>query len=242
VKLAELVSPGGYRMDEVTSALQKAIRRGDERGALFWASELDLAGYANYVWKRLRIIASEDVGLADVDAVIAVRVLYENWQEARKAKDEGAMPLFLAHAVCLLARAAKSGIAVHAVMAFWMGDRDAIRVEIPDHALDRHTARGREMGRGKRHFLEEAGRLENEDLPDPYFAEGAKAFAGRWVLQEYGAKTGRTGVDAWKPGLRRLVAYGLIQKVGESTRGGRRAYYRMPDREAIEQTLVELGA
>lgn len=67
-------------------------------------------------------------------------------------------------------------------------------------------------------------------------------FAGRWVLQEYGAKTGRTGVDAWQPGLRRLVAYGLIQKVGESTRGGRRAYYRMPDREAIEQTLVELGA
>jgi hypothetical protein len=67
-------------------------------------------------------------------------------------------------------------------------------------------------------------------------------FAGRWVLQEYGAKTGRTGVDAWQPGLRRLVAYGLIQKVGESTRGGRRAYYRMPDREAIEHILGELGA
>jgi hypothetical protein len=42
----------------VASALQKAIRRGNEREALFWASELDLAGYGGYVWKRLRIIAS----------------------------------------------------------------------------------------------------------------------------------------------------------------------------------------
>ena len=98
--------------------MQKAIRRGNEREALFWASELDLAGYANYVWKRLRIIASEDVGLADTEAVIATHVLWENWFEAKKAKDEDALPLFLAHAVCVLARAAKSGIAVHALMAF----------------------------------------------------------------------------------------------------------------------------
>ena len=66
-------------------------------------------------------------------------------------------------------------------------------------------------------------------------------FAGRWVLQEYAARTGKTEEEAWQPGLRRLVAYGLIEKVG-SARGGQRAYYRMPDREAIEQTLVELGA
>jgi hypothetical protein len=64
-------------------------------------------------------------------------------------------------------------------------------------------------------------------------------FAGRWVLQEYADQTGQS---VWVPGLRRLVAYGLLEKVGESTRGGRRAYYRMPDREAIERTLVELGA
>jgi hypothetical protein len=67
-------------------------------------------------------------------------------------------------------------------------------------------------------------------------------FAGRWVLQEYATRTGRTGVDAWKPGLRRLAAYGLIQKSGESTRGGKRAYYRMQDREEIERTVAELGA
>lgn len=62
-------------------------------------------------------------------------------------------------------------------------------------------------------------------------------FAGRWVLQELAAETGS---PEWRPGLRLLVAYGLLEKVGESTRGGRRAYYRMPDREAVERALAEL--
>jgi replication-associated recombination protein RarA len=181
---AEQVTPGGYLCGEVASALQKAIRRGNEREALFWASELDLAGYCGYVWKRLRIIASEDVGLADTEAVIAVRVLYDNWLEAKKAKHEDAMPLFLVHAVLVLARAAKSGIAVHAWMAFYEGDRQAMGMEIPDHALDMHTARGRRMGRGRQHFLEEAGRLENETLEDPYFAEGAEAWTKQKRKQE----------------------------------------------------------
>jgi hypothetical protein len=57
-----------------------------------------------------------------------------------------------------------------------MGARQAMRMEIPDHALDMHTARGRRMGRGKQHFLDEAGRLENETLPDAYLAEGAEAW------------------------------------------------------------------
>jgi replication-associated recombination protein RarA len=173
---SQMRTPGGYLCGEVASALQKAIRRGNEREALFWASELELAGYGGYVWKRLRIIASEDVGLADTEAVIAVRALYDNWLEAKKAKHEDAMPLFLAHAVLLLVRAAKSGIAVHAVMAFWMGDRKAMGMEIPDHALDMHTVRGRRMGRGKQHFLDDAGRLEGETLPDPYFEEAASAW------------------------------------------------------------------
>jgi len=50
---------------------------------------------------------------------------------------------------------------------------------------------------------------------EPYGGE----FAGRWVLQELEAAT---GTRVWQPGLRRLVAYGLLEKAGESTRGGRR--------------------
>jgi len=68
---------------------------------------------------------------------------------------------------------------------------------------------------------------------EPYGGE----FAGSWVLQELGQQTGK---PAWRPGLRRLVAYGLLEKSGESTRGGRRAYYRMPDRDGVQRALKEL--
>jgi hypothetical protein len=53
--------------------MQKCIRRGFEEEAQFWATELDLAGYGAYVWKRLRIIASEDIGLADPSLCVQVR-------------------------------------------------------------------------------------------------------------------------------------------------------------------------
>ncbi len=63
-------------------------------------------------------------------------------------------------------------------------------------------------------------------------------FAGSWVLSELEKLTGER---AWRPGLRTLAAYGLLEKAGPSTRGGRRAYYRMPDREGVELGLQKLG-
>lgn len=68
----------------------------------------------------------------------------------------------------------------------------------------------------------------------PYGGE----FAGHLVLLEMEQQT---GTRAWLPGLRLLVGYGLLEKSGESTRGGRRAYYRMPDLEGVEYALQELG-
>ena len=60
MQFGQLATEGGYLNSECTSAMQKRIRRGLEEDALFWATELDIAGYGAYVWKRLQIIASED--------------------------------------------------------------------------------------------------------------------------------------------------------------------------------------
>jgi replication-associated recombination protein RarA len=60
----------GYAADEVRSVLQKSIRRG-------WVEEAVLAAYELYdsgpeseemLWRRLEIIAAEDVGLGLVEA------------------------------------------------------------------------------------------------------------------------------------------------------------------------------
>ena len=52
----------GYEFGEVSSAMQKAIHRGDARGALRvigrWNS--GPSGYGNYVWKRLLTVSAED--------------------------------------------------------------------------------------------------------------------------------------------------------------------------------------
>ena len=55
----------GYEFFEVSSAFQKSIRRCMEDEALYWAIELWNSNYKEYVWKRMLIIASEDVGLAE---------------------------------------------------------------------------------------------------------------------------------------------------------------------------------
>jgi hypothetical protein len=43
------------------------------------------------------------------------------------------------------------------------------------------------------------------------------------------------------PNLRVLVSYGLIEKAGESSRGGRRAYYRFAAKEKVKEALARIG-
>jgi hypothetical protein len=59
-------------------------------------------------------------------------------------------------------------------------------------------------------------------------------FAGSWVLNEV-KKAGRT----WFPNLRPLVSYGVLQRT-DVTRGGRRAYYVVPDVEGVSFALKEI--
>ena len=62
-------------------------------------------------------------------------------------------------------------------------------------------------------------------------------FAGSWVLKELESRAGRR---QWIPNLRLLVTYGILEKSGETTRGGRRAYYRFVNRVAIQEALEQI--
>lgn len=57
-------------------------------------------------------------------------------------------------------------------------------------------------------------------------------FAGAWVVRDLGD---------WVPSLRSLAAAGILEKSGDTVRGGRRAYYRMPNADGVEQALRQLG-
>ena len=66
----------GYDPFEVVSAIQKCIRRGLEREAMLWCLEMAHTSKAYYSWMlgRLRVIAHEDIGLANPEAVMFVLV------------------------------------------------------------------------------------------------------------------------------------------------------------------------
>ena len=177
---------GGYVVGEVTSALHKSIRRCEERQALWWATELDLSGFGAYVWRRLRLICSEDIGLAEPHMPATIRALFDNWTDARKAKKEGDAREYLTHAVLLLVRARKSRIVDNAATIFYDArSREAMRMQIPDYALDHHTARGRRMRRGADFSYDVALKLENQTLENPYEGE-ARQIDSRQRPQETG--------------------------------------------------------
>lgn len=155
-----------YPLDQVASALQKAVRRSQVDEALWWAAELNVSGYGAYCWRRLMVIANEDIGLADPQAAVLVWALYSMSVELRKAQPGPAAekatrewePEALLHATWYLASAKKNRELPDAYSTIKLRMERGERIEVPDYALDLHCARGRSMGRGEGHFQRE-GRI-----------------------------------------------------------------------------------
>jgi replication-associated recombination protein RarA len=158
----EVKTLNGYEFFECSSALQKSIRRGLEDDALFWAVELSKSNFNEYIWKRLKIISSEDVGFADPLISSEINSLYQMWKDLAKKKDDKHYPerLFLVHAVIMLSRAKKSRY-VDWQTCYAFGCHESRFRPIPDFALDKHTKSGRKLGRSMAHFIEEGCKLEN---------------------------------------------------------------------------------
>lgn len=174
-----LKTANGYMFSEVASAFQKSIRRGLEEEALYWGTELDKSGYGEDAWIRMRVIVSEDIGLAEPMMPAVLWSLYQMWLAQRKKKDEKHYPerLFLVHGILLLVRAKKSRIVDHATITYYAGALP--HQEIPDYALDKHTMRGRSMGRGFDHFFTEGIQLANAaDLEDSYLERAKQILVG----------------------------------------------------------------
>ena len=154
-------TPKGYELHEVISALQKEIRRCNEYEAVYWAIEL-AAFNPTALWNRLRVIASEDIGIANPNASLLVDVLEKQYMAAGKNESSR---LFLVHAVLYLARSPKSRIVDNLLTVVYNTEE---KLQIPDYALDKHTYRGKKMGRGWEHFFAEGAKLEKQALEDPY--------------------------------------------------------------------------
>lgn len=148
--------------DEVISGLQKCLRRGLTETALLLAYEMYIssAQLEEMLWSRLCVISVEDVGAGNVNLPVLVDTLYR--MHARYLRPLGDRFLFAAHAIRMIAESPKDRTSDDMVnfAKLELSVRDKAP-QVPDFAIDMHTRRGWEMGRGYEHFMKEASRVEN---------------------------------------------------------------------------------
>ena len=158
------ITKRGYNFYEVLSAFQKAIRRGDGKLAGYWALELYDSGFESHVWNRMRIIACEDVADPISKEIEALKQSHDFVNKGKGKDEHRPGRLMVAKATLLLAAAKKCRDADHLICLVYEDNtipaetlladleaaKDDARKEIPDYALDKHTVRGRKMGRNNR--------------------------------------------------------------------------------------------
>lgn len=150
---------------DVVSAFIKSIRGSDPDAGLYWLARMLEAGEdPRFVARRLVILASEDVGLADATSLLVA-------QAAARAVEFVGLPeaqLNLAHAVIHLALAPKSNSVVRAVGAARQAVRDRPTGAVPAHLRDAHYRGAQVLGHGEGYVYPHdapAGWVEQQYLP-----------------------------------------------------------------------------
>jgi len=152
----------GYDFFEVSSAMQKAIRRSDVKVAGYFALELWTSGYRDYVWKRLFTISAEDCyGVLTQE----IEALWQGHELVNKNSSTPKGRIFVSKAVLLLCDARKCRDADHLQnfvydgkmidVEAWIEDIRKEPVPIPEYTFDVHTRKGKKMGRTKAEFFRE---------------------------------------------------------------------------------------
>lgn len=128
------------------SALHKSLRGSDTDAALYWMARM-LAGGEDplYLARRLTRFASEDVGLADPQALPQILAAWDTYERLGSPEGE----LALAQAVIYLATAPKSNAAYKAYKAAAKAARDTGSLAPPMHILNAPTKLMKEIGYGE---------------------------------------------------------------------------------------------
>jgi putative ATPase len=142
---------GDYHFDTI-SAFIKSIRGSDPDGALYWLAKMIRAGEdPSFIFRRMIILAGEDVGLADPNAICVVMACAQAFD--RIGFPEGNFPLVEA---CLyLATAPKSNSALNFFDVMKEVERED--AEVPNHLRDA-SRDGESFGHGEGYIYPHAYR------------------------------------------------------------------------------------
>jgi putative ATPase len=128
------------------SALIKSVRGSDPDAGLYWMARMIEGGEdPRFLARRLVILASEDIGLADPQALLIA-------EAAARAVEYVGLPeaaLNLAEAVIYLARAPKSNSVIVALGRAQEDVRSGAVQEVPAHLRDSHYKAAGSLGHGE---------------------------------------------------------------------------------------------
>jgi putative ATPase len=149
------------------SALHKSMRGSDADAALYWLARMFAGGEdPRFIARRITRFASEDVGLADPQALVQALAAWEAYERLGSPEGE----LCIAQAVLYLATAPKSNAAYRALGAANRAAKETGSLMPPAHILNAPTKLMKNLGYG-------AGYEYDHDTEDAfsgqnYFPEG----------------------------------------------------------------------
>lgn len=140
------------------SALHKALRGSDPQASLYWLARMLVAGEEPlYVLRRITRFASEDIGLADPQALVQCLAAKDAYQFLGSPEGE----LAIVQACLYCATAPKSNAAYAAQKAAWAAARETGSLAPPANILNAPTKLMKDLGYG-------AGYSYDHDAPDGF--------------------------------------------------------------------------
>lgn len=140
------------------SALHKALRGSDPQASLYWLARMLVAGEEPlYALRRITRFASEDIGLADPQALVQCLAAKDAYQFLGSPEGE----LAIVQACLYCATAPKSNAAYAAQKAAWAAARETGSLAPPANILNAPTKLMKDLGYG-------AGYSYDHDSPDGF--------------------------------------------------------------------------
>ncbi len=157
---------------DTISAFIKSMRGSDPDAAVYWLAKMLVAGEdPRFIARRLVICASEDVGMADSQALLVATA-------AAHAVDFVGLPeaqLNLAHAAIYIATAPKSNRTTLAIGAATKEVSEGRTLAVPTHLRDGHYPGAKQLGHGEGYKYSHD--FEGGFVPQAYLPEGRRYYS-----------------------------------------------------------------
>ncbi|CAN5600688.1 replication-associated recombination protein A [soil metagenome] len=155
--------PTGDSHYDTISAFIKSIRGSDPDAGVYWLARMLESGEdPRFIARRIVILASEDIGNADPQAILVASAAWDAVERVGLPECQ----LSLSQAVLYLALAPKSNAATTAIGAARKDVKEGRTLPVPVHLRDKHYDGAEQLGHGKGY-------------------QYAHDFEGGWVDQEY---------------------------------------------------------